>query len=548
MFFIGFIKANYFLFFIEYFIGSILIFILIVYTLIINNIFGIFVCRVISYCLSFIFFLLIYMILNDILFFTIDLTNYNNIGLNKLLIFDYISIISKLLILFLAFIFFLIITNVLKFYKLTSFEFLIILTFNIFGLILLCSSYDLIIIFLSFELTALSSYFLVSLRKSFNYSIESGLKYLIIGTFSSSFFLLGSFLLYYYLGTLILVDIYLLIFNIEYLFFNNYSLLFKKFIIKVELFNILLNIYVCKYWFLEYITLNIALFNNTKPIIELAFLLLCLSIFIKIGFAPFHIWSIQIYEVSVSIIVFFFMLLVKLSYFLILFRIYHVFFNINNTIFSYLFNFIAFLNIFISSFSNLKEKKIKTLLVYSSLSHIGYILLAYNMNCFLGFEMFYFYIIVYLLSNIIIWYTIIQLKKHIYYKKKISKNISDFILLNKTNKILAFALLITFLSIGGIPPLIGFFSKLGIFLVLISEKFFSFCIFISFCSVVSIFYYLRLIKVLYFENKTIGELFQPICSHNIFIFIYCIFNLLFLFINPKLLYLIVHKIIIFEYL
>lgn len=105
-----------------------------------------------------------------------------------------------------------------------------------------------------------------------------------------------------------------------------------------------------------------------------------------------------------------------------------------------------------------------------------------------------------------------------------------------------------FFSIAGIPPFVGFLAKFGIYLALISEQLFSLILIISLCSVISTFYYIRLIKILYFENVKIGELYWPLNSFNVFIFCLCSFIICFLFLNPKFLYLIIHKIIIADFI
>lgn len=544
---IEFLKLNYIFFFIEYFIGIMVIYILIVYSLIVNNIYGIFIQKTLCDCLNLNFLLVFCLILNDPLFFLIDFNINIFVGLNKLMVFDYLSIFSKLILSFLTFIFFTIISNILRDYGLISLELLLLLILNILGLIFLCSSFDLLLIFISIEFISLSSYFLVALKKNYYYSIESSIKYLIIGTISGSFFLLGSLLFYYNFGTILISNIYLLILNIEYLFFSINNIILKKLIIKVEQFYCFIQFFNSICWFYEYLFINKYLFINSKPIIELSFIFILISIFIKLFLSPFHLWAVEIYEKSTSIITFFFILLTKLSYFIILFRICYLLLNKQTFIFNFIILLVSFFSIFIGSFSNLYQKKIKTLLVYSSISHTGYIFVAFSINSFFSLETCYFYLFNYLLSNITIWYIVLTLRKKTKnYNTKLSKDIAHFVLLNKTNKIITFGILIVFFSTGGIPPFLGFLAKLNIFLALISEKLFSLVLLISICSIVSIFYYIRIIKILYFENLRVGNLYIPISSINIFSFCLFSFTLFFFFINPKLLYLIVHKIILFD--
>ena len=160
--------------------------------------------------------------------------------------------------------------------------------------------------------------------------------------------------------------------------------------------------------------------------------------------------------------------------------------------------------------------------------------------------MLYFYLISYILSNFIVWYVVLSLKKvEKNYKAKLSKDIGDFVLLGKSNKFLAFGLSVAFFSLAGIPPLLGFMAKFGVFLTLILEKLYLLAVLIILCSVISTFYYVRLIKILYFENVLVGKLYH-FNSKSILIFCFFVFSLVFLFFNPTLLYLVIHKMILFE--
>jgi NADH-quinone oxidoreductase subunit N len=98
-------------------------------------------------------------------------------------------------------------------------------------------------------------------------------------------------------------------------------------------------------------------------------------------------------------------------------------------------------------------------------------------------------------------------------------------------------------SIAGIPPMIGFLAKMGVFLSIISSHFILFAIAGAIFSVIATFYYIRIIKVLYFENLLVGKLYYPITSGNTIILSYLIFSLILLFCNPSIIYLLSYKII-----
>lgn len=122
---------------------------------------------------------------------------------------------------------------------------------------------------------------------------------------------------------------------------------------------------------------------------------------------------------------------------------------------------------------------------------MGYILLAFSTVSFEGVQILLFYKIIYMISSLAIWYIVILLKlKKQNFELKYSKELSDLVLLNKSNPALAFSLMILLFSIAGVPPLIGFLAKMAVFLSTISVSFYLISLFIIFCSVISTFYYI----------------------------------------------------------
>ena len=151
-------------------------------------------------------------------------------------------------------------------------------------------------------------------------------------SFPKSFFLIGSLFFYYYTGSILLSDIHILTLNIEYLFFNNNYNFLKILVYKYEYHEYFIKFFYFKHWFFEYLLVNNYIIKCDKPLFELGVLLICFSVCIKLSLAPFHFWSLDIYESSVSLITFFFMILTKLSYFIILFRVYSFLINKSNLI------------------------------------------------------------------------------------------------------------------------------------------------------------------------------------------------------------------------
>lgn len=276
--------------------------------------------------------------------------------------------------------------------------------------------------------------------------------------------------------------------------------------------------------------------------IEFGLILILFSLFIKLALAPFHTWLLDVYEGVPISSAFFFAVLTKLSIFVLLIRLcYSSFISLKSCWQFYSFG-ISLLSIFVGSFGGLKEKRLKTLLAYSSISHMGYALIAFSTSTSIGVQMLLFYVFVYMLSGFSIWYVIILLVlKKPKTESKSSKELGDLTLLNKSNLILSICLASSSFSVAGIPPLIGFFAKLNVFLAVVGDFFYVIGLIGIFCSVVSTFYYIRIIKVLYFENFLVGKLYYPIKTTKTVFLGILTFLLLFLFVNPTILYLIDYK-------
>lgn len=675
-----------------------------------------------SRCISLIFIMGAYLIIHEFPFFLAQ--NQVNFYYASVSL-DSLGLFAKLVVCVFASIFFFIITDFLEDQNLES-DFLLILYFATVGLVLLCVCNDLMSSYLSIELVSLSSYLLASFKKESNYSIEAGLKYFVIGSISSAFFLLGCSFIYANSGTIFFVELHHLLnmpsieelktvkkrcietrdvltnandlFSTLEVYHNNESKYFLtlyndlkttelsldffgkevsdfqasvlydraninfKFLEKIEsvknfldnnrtgevltdsmaffaapwtvlpysycftnelpseflsylhfkrpftmgqvphltkmslllyswddaetnlraretvlnTFNDLLvyqkiilleqtKININKHLQLvkeaneilieskDVLKTNLALINQTDAqisflenfsfmLVQLGIIFILFSVFIKLALAPFHLWSLDVYEGSPTASTFFFAVMTKLSLFMFLIRFAYTAMPTFLTDWQFCSLWVAIISLFVGSFGGLKQRKLKTLIAYSSINHMGYALLAFSMSSSLSLKFLIFYLVIYMLSGICIWFSImlLRLKQR---KKKYSKELSDLSQLVKTNPALAFSLSITFFSIAGLPPFVGFIAKVGIFLSLLKEEFYFFCIIAVLCSVVSTFYYIRIIKIMFFENALVGKLYYPITSKKVWLLSLCTFLLIFLFINPKLFFLIIHIVV-----
>lgn len=525
----------------EYFIAISAIYILIVVAIITYNQYGLIIQKALSDCIGLILLMACYLTFNGSMFDIESNSLLFNFSYSILL--DELAFFSKLVVTFFSALYFFLISDSLKDYKLTSFEYPLILLFAVLGLLLLCSSHDLLTAFLAIELTSLSSYILASFKKSSSYSVDAGIKYFVTGAISSAFFLLGSSFIYIYSGSIYFIDIW------EVLTVDRYcpspemaSIEYQKDLDNPHMSNREAAIRYIILWmfFQSFSKLEMSFY-------EFGLALILFSIFIKLALAPFHLWSLDVYEGSPTISTMFFAVLSKFSSFIFLIRLCYKAFlavPIHESWQMYCL-LVGVISVFVGSFGGIKQRRLKTLLAYSSTSHMGYCILALGTATLMGLEALMFYLIIYTISGLVTWWIILNLRlKTRILNSKYSKELGDLALMRKSNPSISIAFTLSMFSIAGIPPLIGFLAKLMLFMSIIGAKYYSYAIVSILCSVFSTFYYIRIIKVLHFENLLVGKLYHPINSNKALLFSILTFLLILLFLNPTLLYLFTHKMII----
>nr|YP_010377290.1 NADH dehydrogenase subunit 2 [Odontella aurita]QYB22939.1 NADH dehydrogenase subunit 2 [Odontella aurita] len=547
-------------------------------------------------------FLLGFLIINDKLIVT------KNITFNYTIAQDYLSFFAKFLAVSASVFCMIFIYQYIKSQKINQFEYFLLFLLGILGVLLLCSSNDLITAYLAIELQSLSFYVLAGFKKNSTFSVDAGLKYFILGAFSSSLFLFGSSIIYGVTGTLTFTDIRELFFwifpasnSVEY-FLNHYTIhmndillmdsLLEKMVL-VELTNSLLNALpsnnvlvekfnnypnesIIEFFFddnfpqsqeddsfvfqiiqnLESISQSLRCFysktlnQNTifyhktfnVNFLQFAIIFIFISLFFKLALAPFHLWSPDVYEGSLSSSTFFFVVVPKIGIFILLIRLcYYCFYGFIDN-WRYFLVIISIISIIVGSFVGLEQRKLKSLLAYSSISHMGYSVIAFSCGTFEGLQMLFSYLIIYICSGLCIWSLFLVTRIKTTYFKKQNKDLTDFVLLKRSNKMLAIFFATVLLSIAGFPPMIGFLVKIGIFLAALESSMY-FVGFISILiSVISTFYYIRIIKIAFFEKVLVGRLYYPITFQKIILLVGLFYFLIYLFINPAILYLFSYKI------
>ena len=452
-----------------------------------------------------------YLLLNN----TIEFNNFQIF--NNTINIDFLGFCAKFWIALISIFCFLMIQYYIITQKINYFEYSILILFSLLGIFFLCSSNDLITAYLSIELQSLSFYILATMKKDSSFSVDGGLKYFILGAFSSSLFLFGSSILYGASGSVNFEDLKNLFFliDLESDNVNEFS----------------------SYIFTKHLFLN-------GSLIQFALIFIFVSLLFKLGIAPFHLWSIDVYEGSPSSSTFFFAVIPKLAIFILLIRIFYSSFFEYAIKWRYYIVILALLTIIIGSFGGLEQKKFKSLLAYSSISHMGYTLIAFITGTFEGMQVLFCYLFLYMIVGLYMWSIFLVLRLKYKYTKKQNKDLADLDSINKSNNILALFFSTVLLSIAGLPPMVGFLVKIGIFLASMEASIYFVAIISILCSVISTFYYIRVIKIMYFESSVAGKLYCPINS-DMSVLIVCLFYfLLFLFVNPTLVYLISHKIVL----
>tara|TARA_B100000029_G_scaffold36377_1_gene34204 strand:- start:4392 stop:5804 length:1413 start_codon:yes stop_codon:yes gene_type:complete len=396
---------------------------------------------------------------------------------NESYIIDELSIFMKVLTLLFCLFVLVSSKDYIKNNKIDKIEYPIIIISATLGMILMISSYDLIVFYLGLELQSLSLYILASFKRNDEKSTEAGLKYFVLSALASGILLYGSSLIYGFTGST----------NFEVISAN----------------------------------LNEV---NTGAVFGIVFILVGLAF--KVSAVPFHMWTPDVYEGSPTSITSFFAIIPKIAAITVLIRFMYVpFINVINQ-WQTIIIFLSIGSMILGAVAAIGQNNIKRLMAYSTIGHMGYALAGIATGTYQGTQSTIIYLTIYLVMNLGAFGCIFMMKRenHFY------ENISDLSGMSKNHPILAFSFLIILFSLAGIPPLAGFFAKFYIFLAVIEVKMYALAIIGLVTTVISAFYYLRIIKIIYFdrpkkafdENNELGLKFS-IALSSLLILIYFIY-------------------------
>ena len=343
--------------------------------------------------------------------------------------------------------------------KLGKFEYPIIILLSILGMFFMVSSNDIILFYLGLELQSLSLYILASMDRDNLKSSESGIKYFVLSALSSGLLLYGCSLLYGFTGS------------------TNFDLIADQ--------------------------LNK---DNTGAVFAMVFILVGLAF--KVSAVPFHMWTPDVYEGAPTAITSYFAVVPKVAGFAVLIKFMLIPFSNILAEWQTIIIFMSIASMILGSVAAIGQKNIKRLLAYSSIGHIGYALAGVATGVVSGYESSIIYIAIYVIMNIGAFSCLYLLKKDGEYKE----NISDLSGISKKHPILAISFLLILFSLAGIPPLGGFFAKFYVFTAVLEQQMYVLAIIGLLTTVISAFYYLKIIKTIYFDDSLIT--FDP--TKNIF--------------------------------
>lgn len=389
--------------------------------------------------------------------------------------------------------------------KLNFVEFYFVFLLSILSLIFMIGCSDLLIFYLLMEMQALCFYVLGAFNRTSIFSVEGGLKYFISGAFISGFYLLGVSFLYGSLGTINL---------------NNLQAL---------------------------LSFDLSTYNEDLIyIVYLSVTLITCTLLFKVACAPFHFWSPDVYDGAPLSSTIVFSIVPKIPIFFFFTKWLNSIYLLKNEL-SYVLVIFGLLSVFVGTFFALGQKRLKRLIVYSSIAQTGFLVLGIGLLNLEGFSYTFLFLGLYIITSILIWGHFVLFHKFSaktnshYSTDLVSLYISTINNLFKDNFLWSLSLVIIFFSIAGIPPLTGFLSKMLIIYNLINYQHVLFAVMLVLISSISVYYYIRIVKVAYFEPKkdTFSEDFKTIYSDTISESTILIFSVLLsilvgLFYNPKI--------------
>ncbi|MDD4615752.1 MAG: NADH-quinone oxidoreductase subunit NuoN [Alphaproteobacteria bacterium] len=335
-------------------------------------------------------------------------------------------------------------------------EYPVLIVFAVLGMMLMISANDLLSLYVGLELQSLSLYVLAAFNRDDAKSGEAGVKYFVLGAMSSGILLYGLSLLYGFAGSV------------------------------------------------DFDALSKTLAGRGEPGIVVGVIFVCAALAFKIAAAPFHMWAPDVYEGAPTPVTAFFASAPKVAALALFIRF--LFIPVSGVADQWheILLFLSVASMIWGAFAGLSQTNLKRLLAYSAIANIGYLLVGVIGGREDGVQAVLIYFAIYSLTTLGVFAVILCLRRG----GKVIESMSDLQGLSKTNPLLALAMAVLLFSLAGLPPLAGFLGKYFVFLAAVKSGYFELAVTGVIASVVAAFYYLRIVKVMYFDEPSTG--FDPV--------------------------------------
>ena len=391
---------------------------------------------------------LIVLLISAVIIFNETLGIQETLLFNGSVIIDYLSSFMKIITLLAAFLVLVISSSYLRTFKIFKIEYPILILSSVLGMMVMISSNDLIVFYMGLELQSLALYVLATFNRDQLKSSEAGLKYFVLSALSSGLLLYGCSLIYGFTGS------------------TNFNLIASQ-------------------------------LNSNEYAITFGIVFILVGLAFKISAVPFHMWAPDVYEGSPTSVTLFFTMVPKIAALTVFIRFLFVpFLNLIEQ-WQMILIFLSIASMLFGAIAAIGQTNLKRLIAYSSISHIGYALAGLATGSNNGIQSSVIYITIYILMNLGFFSCLLMMKRN----NKYFEDIEDLSGLSKNHPLLSLSLLLILFSLAGIPPLAGFFAKFYIFKSVLEQSMFFLAIVGLLSTVVAAFYYLRIIKIMYFDKE-----------------------------------------------
>jgi NADH-quinone oxidoreductase subunit N len=367
---------------------------------------------------------------------------------NGSVVIDNLSSFMKIITLLAAFIVLAISKNYLDNFKISKIEYPILILSSVLGMMVMISSNDLIVFYMGLELQSLALYVLATFNRNNLKSSEAGLKYFVLSALSSGLLLYGCSLIYGFSGS------------------TNFEIIASQ-------------------------------LDSNEYALTFGIVFILVGLAFKISAVPFHMWAPDVYEGSPTTVTLFFTMVPKIAALTVFIRFLYVPFLELIDQWQMILVFLSIASMLFGAIAAIGQKNIKRLIAYSSIGHIGYALAGVASASNDGIQSSVIYLTIYIVMNLGLFSCLLMLRRNDNYHE----SIDDLSGLSKNHPILSFSLLVILFSLAGIPPLAGFFAKFYIFKAVIEQSMYFLAIVGLLSTVIAAFYYLRIIKIIYFDPE-----------------------------------------------